>query len=96
MGTTPIAWHQCAEMAVRSFSDPFPPAATSARRLEYFCAITYVDQQIGRLLDTLDIRHVAPTDATAARVPFADFARWSVLLYRCFSHLPQPLHAPLP
>ena len=62
-GTTPIAWHQCAEMAVDSFAQPFSAAATSAKRLEYFNAITYVDQQIGRLLDALDESNVTATTA---------------------------------
>ncbi len=49
-----IAWHQCAEMAVPSLEVGFTAADVSAKRLKYFNAITFVDQQIGRLLDTLD------------------------------------------
>ena len=41
----------------------FPPAKVSALRLEYFATITYVDQQIGRLLDALEDTGVA--DRTA-------------------------------
>ena len=53
-GTTPIAWHQCAEMPVPSLEVGFAPQKASALRLEYFATITYVDQQIGRLLDALE------------------------------------------
>jgi arylsulfatase A-like enzyme len=38
-------------------------ADVSAKRLEYFNAITYVDQQIGRLLDALQSTGVAPSTA---------------------------------
>lgn len=58
-GTTPIAWHQCAEMAVPSLEVGFPESEVSSHRLEYFNAITFVDQQIGRLLDTLESSGVA-------------------------------------
>ena len=63
VGTTPIAWHQCAEMAVPSLEVGFTQSHVSAKRLEYFNAITLVDQQIGRLLDALESSGVA--DSTA-------------------------------
>ena len=50
-------------MPVESLEVPFPEAKVSALRLEYFATISYVDQQIGRLLDALDETGVA--DRTA-------------------------------
>ena len=41
----------------------FSESSVSARRLEYFNAITLVDQQIGRLLDTLESSGVADNTA---------------------------------
>jgi iduronate 2-sulfatase len=58
-GTSPVGFHQCAEMPVESLEVPFPPAKVSALRLEYFATISYVDQQIGRLLDALEETGVA-------------------------------------
>ena len=62
-GTTPIAWHQCAEMPAPSLQVPLAAERVSSLRLEYFAAITYVDQQVGRILDALERAHVA--DSTA-------------------------------
>ena len=58
-GTSAVGFHQCAEMPVESLQVPFPSAKVSALRLEYFATISYVDQQIGRLLDALEETGVA-------------------------------------
>jgi len=50
-------------MPVESLEVPFHAAKVSALRLEYFATISYIDQQIGRLLDALDETGVA--DRTA-------------------------------
>lgn len=50
-------------MAVPSLEVGFSESSVSARRLEYFNAITLVDQQIGRLLDTLESSGVADNTA---------------------------------
>ena len=63
VGTTPIGWHQCAEMPVESLEVPFPKEKVSALRLEYFATISYVDEQIGRLLDALEDVGVAENTA---------------------------------
>ena len=63
VGTTPIGFHQCAEMPVESLEVPFPKEKVSALRLEYFATISYVDEQIGRLLDALEEVGVAENTA---------------------------------
>ena len=63
ISTTPIGFHQCAEMPVESIGVPFAPSRVSALRLEYFAAISYVDEQIGRLLDALEANGVAENTA---------------------------------
>eukprot|EP01050_Picozoa_sp_SAG11_P020900 SAG11_NODE_3610_length_2341_cov_7.356824_4_plen_57_part_00 len=45
-------------MPAPSLEVHFSANKTSALRLEYFAAITYVDQQIGRLLDALEEKKV--------------------------------------
>ena len=57
-----INW-QCAEMPVESLEVPFPKEKVSALRLEYFATISYVDEQIGRLLDALEDVGVAENTA---------------------------------
>ena len=62
-GTTPIAWHQGWENVATNFGEPFPDATVSALRLKYFACISFVDREIGRLLDALDASGVANSTA---------------------------------
>ena len=78
-GTTPIAWHQCAEMAVKSFAEPFAPSQVSSKRLEYFNAITFVDQQIGRLLDALESNGVREKTAVLFLGDHGKTEAWTLL-----------------
>ena len=50
-------------MPVESLEVPFPKEKVSALRLEYFATISYVDEQIGRLLDALEDAGVAENTA---------------------------------
>jgi iduronate 2-sulfatase len=90
IGTSAVGFHQCAEMPVESLEVPFSAAKVSALRLEYFATISYVDQQIGRLLDALDETGVADRTAVlflgALLLPLGDRTQQSsnfVLLVWC-------------
>lgn len=67
VSTTPLGFHQCAEMPVESLEVPFSTDRVSSLRLEYFATITYVDQQIGRLLDALETAAVADNTVVLVR-----------------------------
>jgi hypothetical protein len=83
-GTTPIAWHQCAEMPAPSLGVPLPADRVSALRLEYFAAITYVDQQIGRMLDALEDVKVADSTVPPPRHKYSDRKPGLTAIYLCF------------
>ena len=62
-GTTPIAWHQGWENVATNFAEPFPDATVSALRLKYFACISFVDREVGRLLDALEASGVSNSTA---------------------------------
>lgn len=76
-GTTPIAWHQGWESVATNFGEPCTDAKVSAFRLQYFACISFVDREIGRLLDALDATGIAD-DTSRTAVLFLGDHSWQL------------------